>query len=100
MPPTFAAFARLIPPRLEAIGARLATGHHCQRGASAYSHGVAGDTFKAGVLASILDQALLTNWTIAADSPESILAARTLGAKGAAAPASRAGANRWQHEFA
>lgn len=61
----------------------------------------AGDTFNAGVLASLHDQGLLTKRAIAALSPEAIRAALTLGTKAAAVTVARAGANPpWRHELA
>lgn len=61
----------------------------------------AGDTFNAGLLASLHDQGLLTKQAIAALSPEAIRSALTLGAKAAAVTVSRAGANPpWRHEIA
>ncbi len=61
----------------------------------------AGDTFNAGVLASLYDQGLLTKAAIGSLSQEAICAALTLGTKAAAVTVSRAGANPpWRHELA
>jgi fructokinase len=61
----------------------------------------AGDTFNAGVLASLHEQRLLTKQAVAALAPDAIRAALTLGAKAAAVTVSRAGANPpWRHEIA
>ncbi|HHZ09374.1 MAG TPA: carbohydrate kinase [Rhizobiales bacterium] len=61
----------------------------------------AGDTFNAGVLASLHDQGLLSKPAIASLSPDAVRAALTLGAKAAAVTVSRAGANPpWRHELA
>lgn len=98
-------------------GARLVIVTAGSRGATAYSHAGsvtvdslkvdvvdtvgAGDTFNAGVLASLHDQGLLTKRTISVLSPDAIRAALTLGAKAAAVTVSRAGANPpWRHELA
>lgn len=60
----------------------------------------AGDTFNAGVLASLHDQGLLTKAGIAALSEDAIRQALTLGTKAAAVTVSRAGANPpWRHEI-
>ena len=60
----------------------------------------AGDTFNAGVLASLSDQGLLTKSAIGALAPEAIQAALTLGSKAAAVTVSRAGANPpWRREL-
>ena len=60
----------------------------------------AGDTFNAGVLASLFDQGLLSKAAVGALSPEAIRAALTLGTKAAAVTVSRAGANPpWRHEL-
>lgn len=61
----------------------------------------AGDTFNAGILASLHEQGLLTKPAIG-DLPESaIQKALSLGAKAAAVTVSRAGANPpWRHEIA
>lgn len=61
----------------------------------------AGDTFNAGVLASLHDQGLLSKAAVAGLSPEAIRAALTFGAKAAAVTVSRAGANPpWRRELA
>lgn len=61
----------------------------------------AGDTFNAGVLASLHDQQLLTKGAIASLSETAIHKALTLGAKAAAVTVSRAGANPpWRKEIA
>lgn len=61
----------------------------------------AGDTFNAGVLASLHDQGLLTKAAVASLSQEAIRAALTLGSKAAAVTVSRAGANPpWRRELA
>ena len=60
----------------------------------------AGDTFNAGVLASLHEQNLLTKAGIATLSEDAIRQALTLGAKAAAVTVSRAGANPpWRHEI-
>ncbi len=60
----------------------------------------AGDTFNAGVLASLHEQGLLTKADIPALSEDAIRQALTLGAKAAAVTVSRAGANPpWRHEI-
>ena len=60
----------------------------------------AGDTFNAGVLASLHDQNLLSKANIAALPEGAIRQALTLGAKAAAVTVSRAGANPpWRHEI-
>jgi len=60
----------------------------------------AGDTFNAGVLASLSDQGLLTKPAVAALSEGAIRAALSLGARAAAVTVSRAGANPpWRHEL-
>lgn len=60
----------------------------------------AGDTFNAGVLASLDRQGLLTKDAIAAITPAQIHAALTLGAQAAAVTVSRPGANPpWSHEM-
>jgi fructokinase len=59
----------------------------------------AGDTFNAGVLASLHDQQLLSKQAIGKLSETQIHKALTLGAKAAAITVSRAGANPpWRHE--
>ncbi|TJV40650.1 MAG: carbohydrate kinase [Mesorhizobium sp.] len=61
----------------------------------------AGDTFNAGILASLHEQGLLTKAAIAGLSQEAIRKALALGAKAAAVTVSRAGANPpWRHEIA
>lgn len=60
----------------------------------------AGDTFNAGVLASLSAAGLLTKSGVAALSEDAIRAALTLGGKAAAVTVSRAGANPpWAHEL-
>lgn len=61
----------------------------------------AGDTFNAGILASLHEQGLLTKAAISGLSEEAIRKALELGAKAAAVTVSRAGANPpWRHEIA
>ncbi|WP_137932226.1 carbohydrate kinase family protein [Mesorhizobium comanense] len=61
----------------------------------------AGDTFNAGILASLHEQGLLSKAAIATLSEDAIRKALTLGAKAAAVTVSRAGANPpWRHEIA
>lgn len=61
----------------------------------------AGDTFNAGILASLHEQGLLTKAAIAGLSQDAIHKALALGAKAAAVTVSRAGANPpWRHEIA
>ncbi len=61
----------------------------------------AGDTFNAGVLASLHAQGALTKATIAAATPDMLRAALTLGVRAAAVTVSRAGANPpWARELA
>ncbi|MER9582575.1 carbohydrate kinase [Mesorhizobium sp. M0276] len=61
----------------------------------------AGDTFNAGILASLHEQGLLTKTAIASLSRDAIGKALALGAKAAAVTVSRAGANPpWRHEIA
>ncbi|MER9077543.1 carbohydrate kinase [Mesorhizobium sp. M0895] len=61
----------------------------------------AGDTFNAGILASLHEQGLLSKTAIAGLPKEAIHKALTLGAKAAAVTVSRAGANPpWRHELA
>ncbi|MER8692850.1 carbohydrate kinase [Mesorhizobium opportunistum] len=61
----------------------------------------AGDTFNAGILASLHEQGLLTKAAIAGLSQDAIRKALVLGAKAAAVTVSRAGANPpWRHEIA
>lgn len=60
----------------------------------------AGDTFNAGILASLNEQDLLTKPALADLSEEAIRTALTLGARAAAVTVSRAGANPpWRHEI-
>ncbi|MCX8997197.1 carbohydrate kinase [Rhizobiaceae bacterium BDR2-2] len=60
----------------------------------------AGDTFNAGVLASLDRQGRLSKSAVAALTAEPLTEALTFGAKVAAATVSRAGANPpWAHEF-
>lgn len=60
----------------------------------------AGDTFNAGVLASLRRQGVLTKAGLATITPEQIAAALTLGARAAAITVSRPGANPpWAHEM-
>ncbi|ESX17804.1 carbohydrate kinase [Mesorhizobium sp. LSJC255A00] len=61
----------------------------------------AGDTFNAGILASLHEQGLLTKAGIGGLSEDAIRQALALGAKAAALTVSRAGANPpWRHEIA
>ncbi|AZO09168.1 MULTISPECIES: carbohydrate kinase [unclassified Mesorhizobium] len=60
----------------------------------------AGDTFNAGILASLHEQGLLTKAGIGSLSEDAIRKALALGAKAAAVTVSRAGANPpWRHEI-
>ena len=60
----------------------------------------AGDTFNAGILASLHEQGALSKARIASLSEAEILNALTLGAAAAAVTVSRAGANPpWRHEL-
>jgi fructokinase len=60
----------------------------------------AGDTFNAGILASLDDQGLLSKTTIGSLPEDAIRDALTLGAKAAAVTVSRAGANPpWRSEL-
>lgn len=60
----------------------------------------AGDTFDAGILASLKLNGLLTKSAVASLSEDAVRAALTLGAKAAAVTVSRAGANPpWAHEI-
>jgi fructokinase len=60
----------------------------------------AGDTFNAGVLASLHEQGLLDKPAIAALGEDAVRAALTLGARAAAVTVSRAGANPpWRREL-
>ncbi|RWL44453.1 carbohydrate kinase [Mesorhizobium sp. M2E.F.Ca.ET.209.01.1.1] len=61
----------------------------------------AGDTFNAGILASLHEQGLLTKAAIGELSEDAIRKALELGARAAAVTVSRAGANPpWRHEIA
>ncbi|MFK0688467.1 carbohydrate kinase [Mesorhizobium sp. IMUNJ 23033] len=61
----------------------------------------AGDTFNAGILASLHEQGLLTKAAIGDLPEDAIRQALALGAKAAAVTVSRAGANPpWRHEIA
>ncbi|CDX35026.1 Fructokinase [Mesorhizobium sp. ORS 3359] len=61
----------------------------------------AGDTFNAGILASLHEQDLLTKAAIGSLSEDAIRKALELGARAAAVTVSRAGANPpWRHEIA
>jgi fructokinase len=61
----------------------------------------AGDTFNAGILASLHEQGLLIKADIGGLSEDAIRQALALGAKAAAVTVSRAGANPpWRHEIA
>ncbi|RWB74632.1 MAG: carbohydrate kinase [Mesorhizobium sp.] len=61
----------------------------------------AGDTFNAGILASLHEQGLLTKAAIGSLSEDAIRKALELGARAAAVTVSRAGANPpWRHEIA
>ncbi len=61
----------------------------------------AGDTFNAGILASLHEQGLLSKEAIANLSEDAIQKALALGAKAAAVTVSRPGANPpWRHEIA
>jgi len=61
----------------------------------------AGDTFNAGILASLHEQGALSKQAVASLSEDAIRHALTLGAKAAAVTVSRAGANPpWRHEIA
>lgn len=61
----------------------------------------AGDTFNAGILASLHEQGLLTKAAIGNLPEDAIRQALALGAKAAAVTVSRAGANPpWRHEIA
>ena len=60
----------------------------------------AGDTFNAGILASLHEQGMLTKAATATLSKDAIHKALALGAKAAAVTVSRAGANPpWRHEI-
>jgi fructokinase len=61
----------------------------------------AGDTFNAGILASLHEQGLLSKEAIADLPEDAVHKALALGAKAAAVTVSRAGANPpWRHEIA
>ena len=61
----------------------------------------AGDTFNAGILASLHEQGLLTKAEMGGLGEDAIRQALTLGSKAAAVTVSRAGANPpWRHEIA
>jgi fructokinase len=61
----------------------------------------AGDTFNAGILASLHEQGALSKTAVAELSEDAIRSALTLGAAAAAVTVSRAGANPpWKHELA
>jgi fructokinase len=61
----------------------------------------AGDTFNAGILASLHEQGLLKKAALAELSEDAIRHALSLGARAAAVTVSRAGANPpWRHEIA
>jgi fructokinase len=97
-------------PRLVIItgGARGATGYSRDHRISVGSKQVtvvdtvgAGDTFNAGVLASLHEQKLLSKAAVGALSEAAIRDALTLAAKAAAVTVSRAGANPpWRREIA
>ena len=60
----------------------------------------AGDTFNAGILASLRDQGLLTKQAIAALTEDQIRSVLTFSGKAAAITVSRAGANPpWRREM-
>ena len=60
----------------------------------------AGDTFNAGILASLHEQGLLTKAAIGDLSEDAIRKALELGSRAAAVTVSRAGANPpWRHEL-
>ncbi len=96
-------------PKLVCIteGAKGATGYTAEHTVSAAAPKVtvadtvgAGDTFNAGVLASLHGAGLLTKSAVAALSFDQIHAALDLGARAAAVTVSRAGANPpWDHEL-
>jgi fructokinase len=97
-------------PRLVIVtgGSKGATGYTRDHRISVASERVtvvdtvgAGDTFNAGVLASLNDQQLLSKAAIGSLSETAIHKALTLGAKAAAVTVSRAGANPpWRREIA
>jgi fructokinase len=81
-------------------GARGATGYTRDHRVAIAAHPAivvdtvgAGDTFNAGVLASLHAQGLLTKGALGRLTPETLRAALTLGARAAAVTVSRAGAN-------
>ena len=81
-------------------GARGATGYTRDHRVAIAAHPAivvdtvgAGDTFNAGVLASLHAQGLLTKGALGRLTPEALRAALTLGARAAAVTVSRAGAN-------
>lgn len=88
-------------------GSAGATGYTRQHTVSAVPNRVtvvdtvgAGDTFNAGLLASLHDQGALTKARLGALSEDEIRAALTLGNQAAAITVSRAGANPpWRHEL-
>ena len=98
-------------------GPKLIVVTHGARGAVGYSrdHAVsvtpepvtvvdtvgAGDTFNAGILASLHEQGALSKQAVSSLSEDAIRQALTLGARAAAVTVSRAGANPpWRHEIA
>lgn len=102
--------------RILALGPRLVLVTGGEAGATAYWDGApvrapairtqvadtigAGDTFNAGILASLRRQGLLTHSGLASLTPAQIRAALTLGAEAAAITVSRPGANPpWAHEM-
>lgn len=97
-------------PRLVIItgGAKGASGYTRHHKVSVVSPKVtvadtvgAGDTFNAGVLASLHEQNLLSKQELSDLSRNAVTAALTLGARAAAVTVSRAGANPpWRHELA
>ncbi|MBF9035608.1 carbohydrate kinase [Rhodobacterales bacterium HKCCE2091] len=89
-------------PRLVCIteGAKGVTGYMADRTVTVAAERVevvdtvgAGDTFNAGLLASLDDAGLLSKQGVSAISDDTLRAALTLGAKAAAVTVSRAGAN-------